>query len=282
MEALETQITHLYASRYLTIAGTTVLVYDTILTLPDEIKFVWSTLLQKRWRWRDERGHKQLIIPKILLLFIRYTMLTTAIAYLSALIPSRTLNDKWCQSTISIVSKTDVLVEVIGSGIVLYRLYLLWDFGRLNTYILVGAFISMKAVTFTSAIAASIHVRDSIHFQKIELVQFCDIERTSALFYGVWVPGAVSDAFSFFLLLLNALSRPRTESERLLGILYSDGIVYFLTTFSMRLLNVLFVAIAKKDSALFYIGTIFSGTTVTVAASRSFLRLLHFGGVRRS
>lgn len=39
---------------------------------------------------------------------------------------------------------------------------------------------------------------------------------------------AAFDVFVFLLLLLNALSRPRGESERLLKVLYGDGILFFL------------------------------------------------------
>jgi hypothetical protein len=36
------------------------------------------------------------------------------------------------------------------------------------------------------------------------------------------------DVYAFVLLFLNALSRPRAENEKLLEILYSNGIVFFL------------------------------------------------------
>jgi hypothetical protein len=41
-------------------------------------------------------------------------------------------------------------------------------------------------------------------------------------------PKTALGVYAFVLLLLNALSRPRAENEKLLEILYSDGIVVFL------------------------------------------------------
>ena len=36
------------------------------------------------------------------------------------------------------------------------------------------------------------------------------------------------DVYSFLLFLGNALSRPRSDSERLMSIMYRDGIIFFL------------------------------------------------------
>lgn len=74
-----------------------------------------------------------------------------------------------CRLIISVVFGIDVLIESIGSGtallrtfklriqnasptgIVLYRLYILWRFERLWTYALFGAFVLDKIVVLTFA-----------------------------------------------------------------------------------------------------------------------------------
>lgn len=44
----------------------------------------------------------------------------------------------------------------------------------------------------------------------------------------------IFDVFAFAMLVINALSRPRHESERLLRMLYSDGVVFFLVCVRYR------------------------------------------------
>lgn len=44
----------------------------------------------------------------------------------------------------------------------------------------------------------------------------------------------IFDVFAFAMLVINALSRPRHESERLLRMLYSDGVVFFLVCIRYR------------------------------------------------
>lgn len=61
-------------------------------------------------------------------------------------------------------------------------------------------------------------------------IRFCGVSGSSRFFLGVWITCVAFDVSAFALLLINALAKPRGESERLLGILYRDGVVFFLVS----------------------------------------------------
>ncbi|KAI5116334.1 hypothetical protein M0805_002579 [Coniferiporia weirii] len=289
-------LTYVRAYRFSLVAGTTVLAYDTVLTLSLEIHYVWSPLIQ--WRKYNGTHRKQnplLFMLRLLILVIRYAMLAVAGIYLMSerpyifycsvtvmtpnlrssintttydgkkmvLLIALSLNQylmsapaERCKSAISATGKLDAFVEVVGSCIVLQRLYLLWDFERRITLLLVSGTIMLKMLSFSFAIAATAQIDDSVIFAagSPPSVQSCAISKIPFLYLVSW---ASWDLFAFSLFFLNALSRPRTESQKLLDIIYRDGMLYFLTTLASM-------------------GFLFSGTMVTMAATRSFLRLFHF------
>ncbi|THH07515.1 hypothetical protein EW145_g3319 [Phellinidium pouzarii] len=80
---------HLYVIRYITAAGIAILVYDTFLMLPDEIKLVWSTFPQVR------KSSMRLVAAKILFILARYTMIIISIVEMFLEAPLSTLSDLW-------------------------------------------------------------------------------------------------------------------------------------------------------------------------------------------
>ncbi|KAL5483603.1 hypothetical protein ACEPAI_8835 [Sanghuangporus weigelae] len=276
-------IERLYALRYLTIAGLTVLIYDALLTFTEELKFIWFPILKKTKR----NGIRKLAIPRPIILYLiaRYCMLLIGLLYLYDLIPSRDLTINWslylrleteghlsrCQGSAVFIFCIDVIVEVLSCGVVLHQLFQLWQFSRIISRIVLVSFFFSKVVLFTFAASAIVLIKKYVTFVSVGNVRSCGITGSSRLFLGVWITCVTFDVFAFVLLLLNALSKPRSESQRLLNILYEDGIIFFLTIFTMRSMNLIISAAAPPS--LIILGIVFSASMVSTVVSRSFLRL---------
>ena len=61
---------------YYQVSGTAVLMYDTLLCFPDEVRLVWSTLLRRTYSREDA------VPMKVLYLLARYMMIATCIVAL--------------------------------------------------------------------------------------------------------------------------------------------------------------------------------------------------------
>ena len=61
---------------YYQVSGTAVLMYDTLLCFPDEVRLVWSTLLRRTYSREDA------VPMKVLYLLARYMMIATCIVTL--------------------------------------------------------------------------------------------------------------------------------------------------------------------------------------------------------
>ncbi|PAV17999.1 hypothetical protein PNOK_0648500 [Pyrrhoderma noxium] len=269
---------HLYALRYLTVSGVVVLIYDALLTLNEELNFIWVPILQKIKL--DGMTKLRVHRPVLLYLLARYFMLIISMIYLNDLFPLRSLTDNW--GTAVFVFSIDVLVEVLSCGVVLHRLFELWNFGPIVSKIVLVTFFASKVLLFAFAGSSIFLIKRNVHFFTVnENIRFCGVVDSSRLFLGVWITCVTFDVFAFSLLLLNALSRPRNESQRLLGILYKDGIIFFLTIFAtvMRSLNLIISAVAPPS--MITLGIVFSASMVSTVVSRSFLRLqAHVAHVR--
>ncbi|KAL5505060.1 hypothetical protein ACEPAH_7723 [Sanghuangporus vaninii] len=269
-------IERLYALRYLTISGLTVLIYDALLTFTEELRFIWLPILKKTKR----KGIRKMAIPRPIILYLiaRYCMLLIGLLYLYDLVPSRDLTINWtewllsrCQGSAVFIFCIDIIVEVLSCGVVLHQLFQLWQFSHIISRIVLVSFFFSKVVLFAFAASAIVLIKKYITFVSVGNVRSCGITGSSRLFLGVWITCVTFDVFAFALLLLNALSKPRSESQRLLNILYEDGIIFFLTIFTMRSMNLIISAAAPPS--LIILGIVFSASMVSTVVSRSFLRL---------
>lgn len=126
--------------------------------------------------------------------------------------------------------------------------------------------------------------KDNLSFIVDGNLRFCGVSGSSRFFLGVWITcvsipysailflelpvrcmywwthpvGLAQVAFdvsAFSLLLLNALTKPRVESIRLLNILYEDGIVFFLVRSCLWYLTCCTLALTECVCRLFLVRT---------------------------
>ncbi|EJD04691.1 uncharacterized protein FOMMEDRAFT_18454 [Fomitiporia mediterranea MF3/22] len=281
LPGLFSSLIHVNVVRYLTISGISVLVYDTLLMLADDVRYVWTPLIRYISALMSRHGeHTQYrmasILQKLLVIFIRYVMLIIASLFLFAITPSVDATTDWCRSVFSATMSCDIFIELIGSGVVLCRLFLLWELDRRTIRIITGGLIIVTLVSLFSTFAAIAEARDHVLFVKISGLRICHEAEIQRIALIALIIAFILDITALFLLVFNALSRPRLESQRLFQILYEDGLFFFLTVLLMRLLNIVVMSFAQAD--LFFIAIIFSGTMVTTVTCRSLLNLIRRNG----
>ncbi|KAL5495945.1 hypothetical protein ACEPAI_1409 [Sanghuangporus weigelae] len=166
----------------------------------------------------------------------------------------------------------DVTIETIGNGIVLYELICLWGTNKRVACFMAAGFIVLHSATIVSLGIAVVELRQNMWFAPLtETLRTCFATANPTAFKGVYIPAVVLDVYAFLLLLLNALSRPRSSSQKLLDLLWSDGAVFFLTTFSMRMMCLIINITAPPSLSV--LGLSFASAMVSTAVSRLYLRL---------
>ncbi|KAI5119019.1 hypothetical protein M0805_001878 [Coniferiporia weirii] len=265
-ESVSTDVGHLMVVRYLTLSGFTVLLYDVFLTFSDEYEIIWSS---RHWT-----------LPKIAYVINRYGAIALSIFYLGFLMPLSDRSQTWvsnfqswkrCMNAGTVDMVLDVSIETLGNGIVLYELIKLWGSKKRIACLMAAGFILVHSATIASLGLVIVQMRHHLTFVRFDDVRTCFSSVNPSAFKGVYIPAVVLDIYAFVLLLFNALSRPRSSSQKLLDLLWGDGAIFFLTTFSMRMMCLIINVVAPPSLAV--LGLSFASAMVASAVSRLYLRL---------
>jgi len=254
-ESLPVIIQHVQASRYLSAAGVVILFYDHLLTLGDEVEYIWHS----RWSF-----------PKGLFLFIRYLVPIAMIinTYQMSGLSQAVLSDKFCVVWLCTAAYLGLISIAIGNFIVLLRLWVLWERNRR----LMGWTIVYYVVTQVAAVACSTitlgKMIDASSFQK-EL-HLCIISNR-ADFALLWAPGIFFEVMVFATACWNAVERPRDRNSPFVKAMYRDGLAYFLVLFSLRMCNLMLALFAP--TTLVFLGVFFIWCSCTTTLSRLVINL---------
>ncbi|KAL5495937.1 hypothetical protein ACEPAI_1401 [Sanghuangporus weigelae] len=133
-----------------------------------------------------------------------------------------------CQVADSVDMVLDITVETIGNGIVLYELICLWGTNKRVARLMAAGFIILHSVTIIPLGTAVIQLRKNLHFFRLnDVFRACYATGNPPAFKSIYIPVIALDIYAFILLLLNALSRPRSSSQKLLDLLRSGPITFF-------------------------------------------------------
>lgn len=230
--------------------------------------------------------------------FLRWTFVVTRygglglfIFYLKFLIPVSNHTNAWCQNAAAAIISFDLFVETLGNGIILYELVYLWGTSGIVAKLMASGYMVLHSAIVVAVIISIIQVKPNFHFLGVgDLIRICVVNFTPPAFKGIFIPGVVLDIYSFTLLLLNVLSRPRSTSQNLLQLLLSDGLIFFLTTLcailsswymsdylkiwlslAMRFMCLFMSLLAPPDLGI--LGIVGGSIVVNLAVCRLFLRL---------
>ncbi|KAH9971820.1 hypothetical protein BGW80DRAFT_1460272 [Lactifluus volemus] len=216
------------AEHYISAAAVAMLVYDYLLTVGDEIRYIWKppTTNVKVFYLLLRYG---VVIAEIMccqaLSGLVIDMTHTVGIYLSVLMPR--LNYPLAQLLLDTDYSVDRRKPVPCDGQLVYTL---WD--------------HRKAILRTLYTAYAISVCASVAFVFISIKQLlpntiydpyifhmCLIKGRSPYWIGIWISQASFDIFLFILTICNAANRPRRANVKLITDLRRDGCIFYLALF---------------------------------------------------
>ncbi|KAF8520681.1 hypothetical protein JB92DRAFT_2894339 [Gautieria morchelliformis] len=250
------QLTGIYQTRYFSIAGITVLILDHILTFNRETQLVWT--LQRgylKWAFLINRY----LVPIVLTLFLRT-------------LSGQSLNrGTFCNGVLITVCFVGLVSMSVSNSLILLKVRKLWD-GKENIVMATRAafLISQTGVLVAMGFAAfEVLSNNLITFNS--LLGMCLVTKSPASWKGIWAVTILFDLFTFIMVGLNTLSRPRGTHTLLMRVLYRDGLFFFLAVSSLRLLNL--VMAVSSDPSRVMLGVCLIWSLVTTLVSRMIMNL---------
>ncbi|KIJ50716.1 hypothetical protein M422DRAFT_27271 [Sphaerobolus stellatus SS14] len=251
VHALDVSIIGINATRYLSVAGLVILVYDHILLFEEEIQTIWNA------DWT---------MQKFLFLFNRYItpigFLITA--HMLAGLGGVTLSTMVCRTWLPVVSVLGITSLGICNYFVARRVWALWARNHIVERLMIASFIVIYSTTFIAVAFAFVHVNPKITYSAV--LRTCVTTEKPRLLMVVYSVPIALDLLIFVLTFYNAFDRPRHMDSALIMQLVTDGIVYFVLLLTLRIFNIIIFATA--DVAYTQLGIHFIWAMITMLVNR--------------
>ncbi|KLO09658.1 hypothetical protein SCHPADRAFT_943470 [Schizopora paradoxa] len=215
--------------KYIFFSAVILLIYDTIITLSDEIHLIWL----QRWS-----------LGKFLYLVVRYSSYFDEVVIL-LFIFSDTLSDGSCRAVYETADWMMTMGIIVCQAALILRAYAIWE--RNNMLLVYLAFVQLGALIATAL---------KVHYSDKFLITEPTPSGTPA--YCLPVLGNngifINYCVCIFVELTKALSHWKKVSTSLVHTLFRDGVVYFVILFSISVMNLIFT-VKAFNTPYFYIAT---------------------------
>ncbi|KAK0462889.1 uncharacterized protein EV420DRAFT_1761248 [Desarmillaria tabescens] len=248
---------NVYASRYASIAGYVLMLYDHTLTFDEEVRFIWAA------PWT---------LPKTLFLIIRYFVPAFVLIHLCQLTGLSTFSDTvglsfglayiyYHNTDGSPVASMGIITIAIGNFLALMHIWNLWERGGRLMILTSCLFVATQIANLICLTFSLVHITESVYFNPTFSMCMLTDRHSAGI---IWAPGVAFEAVIFSALFWNALSRPRYLEDDFTKILYRDGFAYILVVFVLRLMNLILSFVAPLSLIFLGIFFIWCSTTMTV------------------
>jgi len=251
-----------FALRYLSVAGLAVYLYEWIIVSSDELRLIYR---------------RPLSFLKIVYLLCKICALgVNVVANVDALgIGHQT--GTWCHIAWLLSVVLVVLTEYMANGLLIFRIFILWDRNR-RVMILLGVGFILCEIAFTICMVfVARDLKDAVLVIGGSL-RSCGVNATIAMAKIAWLPNIAFDIYAIFLLYLNVLDRPRTPDARLARLLVSDGLFSLLTHLLFRICGLIFTLTTPPGLYVFAFSPVYTFTVII--NSRMFLNILEYTSPR--
>ncbi|CAA7261228.1 unnamed protein product [Cyclocybe aegerita] len=242
---------NLRAGKCVQMAAFTILIYDHVSTLPQEIERIWKHRFT---------GASLLFYLNRYITPLQYIIVITAFHH-----------PKWvgkaCDDFVPFVGYVSGIMSSICEVIMILRVYALY---RRSNRVL--AFLAVLWLAQLIVSIKGVSTGFAVHLPPGPAFVGCILTGTSKWFYAIWIGPLVTDTAIFALTLWRI--RPYIGSSQkipMIHIFLRDGIFYFLAIFLMNFVNALLFFLAPND--LKPIGAPFSAMMTTLMISRLVLNL---------
>ncbi|TFY71520.1 hypothetical protein EVG20_g1499 [Dentipellis fragilis] len=155
-------------------------------------------------------------------------------------------------------------------ALLIMRVYTLWDHRPRVLQTLFAAF-SITFMSVTAFVIISLWEMIGSVVYDAEVFHTCLIKSKPTTWVGAWASQVAFDVCVFILTLLNTASRPRVLGAKIIADLLRDGGLFYLTLFSLRLLNAILTGF--NDVSFLVLGFFFDWSMVTILVCRLVLRV---------
>ncbi|KAJ7445614.1 hypothetical protein FB451DRAFT_793294 [Mycena latifolia] len=253
LESAIVALQNVATTRYVSVAGFVVLLYDHALTLDDEVKYVWSA---------------PSTVAKILFLILRYMvpLFLLAQTITRSGLPVIPISDNVCKGWTGFAAYAGWFSIGISNFLVLLRIWAMLPRGhRLIAWSIVF-FVVMQAINFAVTTWVVVKMSEVLVFEP--LVGLCTFTRKPNV-VGLWVVGLFFEIVVFLTVCWNALDRPRAlgpdSDAAVTRMLLRDGFVYFAILFTLRVANTVIAIVSPISSLFVIVFFIWAATTLTTS-----------------
>ncbi|KAG9090283.1 hypothetical protein FRC06_001136 [Ceratobasidium sp. 370] len=222
LHELETALVHIFASKCLAITGVCVLLYDHILTFPEEVQLVWK----QNW-------------SAVSTLFVLNRYITPLVLVVDVVDKgglASFLPQSFCVNWYYGESAWNLLSFGMIHGLVALRVHAIWGRPRWLSVTLVILYILYFAASAAIAFKFQIDFAHTVAYNPLFRICFAQI---SPYVWMCWLPALIFEFFVFVLTVIKAVQHSKRKvNTPVIHVLYRDGIMYFIiigccSTFNM-------------------------------------------------
>ncbi|KAJ7040843.1 hypothetical protein C8F04DRAFT_1082387 [Mycena alexandri] len=242
--------------RFVSAAGLVILLYDHVLSFPQEVRYIWSA---------------QHTSGKWAFLILRYGVPPMMIGHTIQLsgLSEVTLSDKvgpFCKGWYTAGIILGWVTIAINNSLVLLRLWVLWDRHRIFIVCTFLVFFATEMATLILACIGFVYILPGLTFEPI--LHICVFTTPSTL-RVVWIPAVIFQSMTLTAMGWKVLRHPQTFKP-----LRRDGFLYYWLLWVLDVTNCIVFLVAR--TSLTFVTTFFLWCFTTTTTCRLIL------GIRRS
>lgn len=186
--------------------------------------------------------------------------------------PVADLTRNWCVGAGVIIILMNLMVSACGEGLVIYVLCCSWNWKRGITWMLIigWSLVLIMGTVSLALCAAQFSKNNTVSFLPLGSIRTCNVTHVPSEYLRAFYFNTAMELYLIAFLVLNVLSRPRTVSEGILGMLVNDGLVFFLITFPSKIANL--IVISKAPTSIAIIFPMFTMALISTSTGRLYLR----------
>lgn len=233
---LASAIHDIQAIRYSQLASGTIILYDHLVTLDDEVELIWKS----SWSW----GKGLFIINRY------YAMISVIVNTYGLFSPH--LSNAFCLNFFRWQGWTGLIACMIAEVILQMRLYAMYSLNKKVLAVMGGCFIVATAASAT-VMGTVLSRITAVAYPLTPNLIFCVPSNISHHFFAFWIPMLAFETLLCGMALYKGYETFRSSGSRfrtgrhLVGILIRDSILYFLVMFATYLTNLLVWITASQN-----------------------------------
>jgi len=241
--------------RYFSAFSFTVVIYDCIITIDDEVNTIWNNP-SVRWHSKAVFVANRYITAAILA-FVIYLFSGTAMS----------LNNTVCQQFIWIYGITCVAMSWISHFVIIIRIYCLWDRKASVARTLATIFMVFISTTIILGVLTVLRLEPE-YFAPLHT---CLLGVKPVFLVALLGVGSSFDFVLLIFVVFNAMDRPRPTDVPIVSELQKDGVGILLALFVVRLANFIISIFLEMSKVFVAITTLWA--IYTILNARLHMRL---------